>query len=55
MKQLLIVAHVPSKNTQALCDAVARGASHADIDNVQVRALTPFEAGPDDVHAAENF
>ncbi len=53
MKQLLIVAHVPSKNTQALCDAVARGASHADIYNVQVRALTPFEAGPDDVRAAD--
>lgn len=51
-KQLLIVAHVPSPNTRRLCDAVVRGASHPDIDGVAVRALTPFEAGPDDVKAA---
>lgn len=51
-KQLLIVAHVPSPNTRRLCEAVQRGASHPDIDNVAVRVLTPFEAGPDDVKAA---
>lgn len=53
MKQLLIVAHVPSDNTRALRDAVVRGASSEDIDGVAVRALTPFEAGPDDVRAAD--
>ncbi len=53
MKQLLIVAHVPSDNTRALRDAVVRGAGHEDIDDVEVRALTPFEAGPDDVRAAD--
>lgn len=53
MKQLLIVAHVPSDNTRALRDAVERGASSDDIDGVEVRALTPFEAGPDDVRAAD--
>lgn len=53
MKQLLIVAHVPSDNTRALRDAVVRGASSEDIDGVEVRALTPFEAGPDDVRAAD--
>ena len=53
MKQLLIVAHVPSDNTRALRDAVVRGAGHEDIDDVQVRALTPFEAGPNDVRAAD--
>lgn len=52
-KQLLIVAHVPSPNTRRLCDAVRRGASHPDIDGVAVRVLTPFEAGPDDVKAAD--
>ncbi|MEM8977376.1 MAG: flavodoxin family protein, partial [Pseudomonadota bacterium] len=52
MKRLLIVAHSPSDNTLALRDAVVRGASHEDIDGVDVRVLTPFEAGPDDVRAA---
>ena len=53
MKHLLIVAHVPSENTQALRDAVVRGAGHSDIDGVDVRALTPFEAGPEDVRMAD--
>lgn len=53
MKQLLIVAHVPSDNTRALRDAVVRGARHEDIAGVEVRALTPFEAGPDDVRRAD--
>lgn len=55
MKQLLIVAHIPSNNTRALRDAVVRGARHADIDGVEVRALTPFEAGPDDVRGADGI
>ena len=53
MKQLLVVAHIPSVNTRALRDAVVRGSMHEDIDDVDVRALTPFEAGPDDVRAAD--
>jgi hypothetical protein len=53
MKQLLIVAHVPSDNTRALRDAVVRGAENPDIAGVDVRALTPFEAGPSDVSAAD--
>ncbi len=53
MKTLLIVAHIPSENTLALRDAVCRGARHEDIDGVEVRALTPFEAGPDDVRTAD--
>lgn len=52
-KQLLIVAHVPSPNTARLRDAVLAGARHPDIDGVAVRALTPFEAGPEDVKAAD--
>ncbi|MEM7427151.1 MAG: flavodoxin family protein [Pseudomonadota bacterium] len=51
-KQLLIVGHVPSPNTQILRDAVERGANHADIDGVLVRALSPFDTVPDDVKAA---
>lgn len=54
-KTLLIVAHVPSPNTTVLLDAVVRGATSEDIDNVEVRALTPFEAGPDDVLACDGI
>jgi hypothetical protein len=46
-RRLLIVAHAPSDNTQALRDAVARGAaSEAGID---VKVIAPLQAGPDDV------
>jgi multimeric flavodoxin WrbA len=49
-RRLLIVAHAPSENTQALRDAVARGAaSEAGLD---VKVIAPLQAGPDDVLAA---
>ena len=48
-KKLLVVAHTPSPNTQALCDAVLRGARHPDIDNVTVRDVRPLLAQPEDV------
>jgi multimeric flavodoxin WrbA len=51
-KRLLVVAHVPSENTARLRDAVVEGARSADIDGVETVALTPFEAGPDDLLAA---
>ncbi|MFP6748616.1 MAG: flavodoxin family protein [Alphaproteobacteria bacterium] len=54
-KRLLIVAHAPSDNTRALLDAVARGAAHDEIDGVAVRVLSPFDAGPDDVLAAQGI
>jgi NAD(P)H-dependent FMN reductase len=53
MKQLLIVAHAPSENTRILRDAVQSGACHADISGVTARALSPFEAGPEDVGTAD--
>jgi multimeric flavodoxin WrbA len=53
MKQLLIVAHAPSENTRILRDAVRSGACHADISGVTARALSPFEAGPEDVGTAD--
>ena len=52
-KQLLVVAHVPSNNTQRLCDAVAKGARHPDIAGVTVEVLTPFAATPEHVLAAD--
>lgn len=52
-KRLLIVAHVPSPNTERLRDAALEGARAAEADALEVRALTPFEAGPDDVKRAD--
>ncbi|MCH8542611.1 MAG: NAD(P)H-dependent oxidoreductase [Alcanivorax sp.] len=54
-KQLLVVAHAPSANTRRLVDAVLRGASHDDIENVKTRWLPPLEAGPDDVRQADGI
>lgn len=54
-RKLLIVGHVPSDNTRRLRDAVAEGASVQDIEGVDVRALSPFDAGPDDVMAADGI
>ncbi len=51
-KLLLIVGHVPSPNTQRLRDAVEAGARHPDIEGIELRALSPFDTGPDDVKAA---
>jgi multimeric flavodoxin WrbA len=52
-KRLLIIGHVPSQNTRRLRDAVVAGARSGDIDGVDVRALSPFDTGPDDVLAAD--
>ena len=52
-KQLLIVAHNPSPNTQRLVNATLRGAMHEDIDGVEARHLPPLEAGPEDVLRAD--
>ena len=49
MPRLLIVSHVPSSNTRAMTNAVVGGASHEDIEGVDLRLLTPPDAGPDDV------
>ena len=50
--QLLIVGHVPSPNTQRLRDAALEGAREGGGEGVEVRAFTPFEAGPEEVKAA---
>ena len=52
-KRLLIVAHAPSPNTLKLRDAVLQGASHGDIENVEVTVRAPLEAGPEDVLACD--
>ncbi len=53
MKRLLIVAHVPSANTQALRDAAQQGACHTAIEQVTCTVKTPFEAGPEDIRACD--
>jgi flavorubredoxin len=48
-KNLLIVAHNPSPNTQKLVEAALRGARHEDIEGVTVRHVPPLQAVADDV------
>lgn len=52
-KRLLIVAHAPSANTEALRDAVVAGASAPEIEGVALKVLAPLAAGADDVLAAD--
>ncbi|UEM02475.1 flavodoxin family protein [Skermanella rosea] len=54
-KHLLIVANTPSENTRLLRDAVIRGARSPDVEDVEVRALEPLRAGPEDVLAARGI
>ncbi len=51
-RRLLIVAHAPSANTRRLLDAVVEGTRSDEKQNVEVVALSPFDAGPEDVLAA---
>ena len=48
-QHLLIVAHSQSGSTQRMADAVLRGATSDLVENVEVRLLSPLEAGADDV------
>jgi multimeric flavodoxin WrbA len=52
-RRLLVVAHVPSRNTRRMTEAVIRGASNEAISGVEINVLSPFEAGPEDVGSAD--
>lgn len=52
-KTLLIVGHVPSPNTRRLRDAVEAAARGLGAEGVEVRALSPFDTGPEHVLAAD--
>lgn len=54
-KKLLIVGHVPSPNTKRLRDAVMEGATDEDISGVATEAMSPFDAGPEQVMAADGI
>ncbi|WP_207060585.1 flavodoxin family protein [Motiliproteus sp. SC1-56] len=53
MPRLLLVAHAPSPNLKRLVEAVARGARHPDIAGVELEMRSPFDAGPEEVLAAD--
>jgi multimeric flavodoxin WrbA len=53
MARLLVIVHAPSPNTQRLFEAVLAGADEGG--DVEVVARSPFEAGPEDVLAADGI
>ena len=53
--RLLIVYHSQSGTTGQMAEAVIRGASSADVDGVEVRALSALDAGPEDLLGADAF
>ena len=52
MKELLIIAHGPSVNTQAMATALLDGANRERGEGVTARLLSPFAAHPEDVIGA---
>ena len=51
-KQLLLVAHAPSPNTERLRDAISAGVAAAESEEIELVLRSPFEAGPEEVMAA---
>lgn len=48
-KHLLIVYHSQSGTTTRMADAVIEGSRHPDIENVEVRVMSPLDAEADDL------
>ncbi|WP_033261404.1 flavodoxin family protein [Amycolatopsis vancoresmycina] len=55
MARLLIVHHTPSPSTQALFEAVVAGATHPDIEGVEVVRRAALGAGVPDVLEADGY
>ena len=51
-KQLLLVAHAPSPNTERLRDAITTGVAAAECKDIELVVRSPFDAGPEEVMAA---
>lgn len=54
-KNLLIVYHSHSGTTTQMADAVIRGATHPDMENVDVRVREALEASADDLLWSDGF
>ena len=54
-KHLLIVYHSQTGTTIRMADAVIRGATHADVEGVEVRVKTALDADADDLLWADGF
>lgn len=52
-KQLLVVSHAPSANTQRLREAILRGARHPDLSGVLAVGKAALQAGPEDIRACD--
>lgn len=52
-KKLLVIAHVPSENTQRMRDALVKGASDDQIENTEVKVLNPLNTQPNDINLAD--
>ncbi len=55
MTKLLIVVHCPSDNTRRLRDALVKGASHPDVEGVELKINEPLKTTPDDVKWADGI
>jgi len=55
VKELVIVANMPSENTRLLAEAVTRGANHPDLGDVNVDCLSPLDADKDTVLGADGI
>ena len=52
-KKLLIIAHAPSENTKKMADAVVKGATNPEIEDVEVVCKAPLDTQPDDIITAQ--
>ncbi|HMX99633.1 MAG TPA: flavodoxin family protein, partial [Agitococcus sp.] len=52
-KTLLIVAHTPSINTEAVLKAILTGANHSDIQDIDVVYKPALQATADDIRACQ--
>ncbi len=52
-KNLLVIAHAPSPNTERMVEAVLKGARDDAIENVEVIYIPPLQASADDVLIAD--
>lgn len=52
-KKLIVISHAPSENTKRMLEAIIRGANNQDINNVDVRYISPLDTSPADLKTAQ--